>query len=316
MACFMRFQPGCWPIVFFVGIERKRMKTQIRSIVVKLYVGCRRALYRVRQWQGRPVNFRVSEPITIRLFPEGQIAELLYTSRFERRDLQLVARFLRPGMRVIDIGANIGLYSILADRLVGSGGQVWAFEPSTESSARLHRNLALNGAGSVLTVKLALSDQDGGLLELTRDIGRGDGERFLAAGEARQVVTSREDRDSDVESVRVTTLDHFFHEQLANGVKIDFLKIDIEGGEWLVFQGAPRLLSENYDLVMMFESTPENSLRYGYRQEDLFKLLRDFGFRLYCWNRDRLDWDDEPSRLMKAGNIWATRDRRRLPHWN
>ena len=292
------------------------MKTQIRSLAVKLYVGCRRALYRARQRQGRPVSFRVSGKIAISLFPEGQIAELLYTSRFERRDLQLVARFLKPGMRVIDIGANIGLYSILADRLVGPEGQVWAFEPSMESTARLHRNLALNGARSVLTVKVALSDQDGGVLELTRDPGRGDGERFLAAGGARQLAVAREGRSHDAESVPVTTLDHYFHDQLASGVKIDFLKIDIEGGERLVFEGAPRLLTENRELVMMFESTPENSLRYGYRQEDLFRLLRDFGFGLYCWNRDRLDWDDEPGHLLTAGNIWATRDRRRLPRWS
>jgi FkbM family methyltransferase len=299
-----------------VANRRKEMKSHIRRIAVKIYVAVRRGFYPFRQFLGLPISFRIYRSIKLFLFPEGQIVELLYSSRFERRDLRLVARFLKPGMNFIDIGANIGLYSILAERLVSPGGRIWAFEPSSESIFRLNRNLNLNGAQSVLTIKMALSDNHGGLLELTRDFGRGDGERFLADGGARRSFTDGLEPRDDIESVMVTTLDHYFHSELDAQLKFDFLKIDIEGGELLVFNGARRLLTENSGLVIMFESTPENSRRYGYRQEELFKFLRDQGFNLYYWDRDCHSWGDDPSRLLKSGNIWATREKSRLPCWS
>jgi FkbM family methyltransferase len=251
----------------------------------------------------------------IALYPVGQIAELLYTSRFERRDLELVARLLRPGMKVVDIGANIGLYSILAGKRVEPDGRVWAFEPSAETTRRLHRNLQLNGVASVTTVRTALAAKSGGLLELARDRGRGDGERFLIAGGALDRLCEELPEIEDVESVPVTTLDDYFSTEGIDPSTIDFLKIDIEGGELMVFNGAKRLLGENQRLVIMFESTPEASRRYGYRQEDLFAFLRGFGFHLFYWDREARDWRSDADRLLSAGNLWATRDRALLPVW-
>ncbi|MFZ4984162.1 MAG: FkbM family methyltransferase [Blastocatellia bacterium] len=287
------------------------MKRFMRRLAVRLYVVTRRWLYRCRQTIGQPVTFHVAESIRIKLFPEGQIAELLYTSRFERRDLELVSRFLRPGMRVIDVGANIGLYTILADRCVSPDGRVWAFEPSGESRARLHRNLELNGVTTVHTIRAALSDKAGGELALARDAGRGDGERFLVDGRAGLHAVG----ESDVELVPVTTLDDHFFAPDKDLERIDFMKIDIEGGELAVFRGARRLLTVNRDLVIMFESTPANSERYGYRQEELFEFLRGLGYRLFFWDREAADWAADEGRLKQAGNIWATREQVFLPRW-
>ena len=286
-----------------------------RNFVVRCYVTIRRWLYRLRRATGHPVSFRIAGEIPIRLFPEGQIAELLYTSRFERRDLELVTRLLRDGMNVIDVGANIGLYTILADKRVAPGGTVWAFEPSEESSGRLHRNLQLNGVTTVRTIRTALSAMHGGKLELARNTGRGDGERFLVDGGASGGSGSVAGA-GDVELVPVTTLDHYFYETLGTPPRIDFMKIDIEGGELLVFQGARRLLTANHNLVIMFESTPANAERYGYHQEDLFRLLREMGYGLFCRDRQTGEWRSDEAWLKQAGNIWAARDRTLLPRWN
>src|SRR5207302_520280 len=89
----------------------------------------------------------------------GQIPELLVTSDFERRELDLVKSYLRPEMNVIDIGANVGLYSIAAALKVGPAGKVFAFEPSSESVGRLRRNLELNGITTVQLATVALSDK-------------------------------------------------------------------------------------------------------------------------------------------------------------
>ena len=286
-----------------------------RNFVVRCYVTIRRWLYRLRRATGHPVSFRIAGEIPIRLFPEGQIAELLYTSRFERRDLELVTRLLRDGMNVVDVGANIGLYTILADKRVAPGGTVWAFEPSGESSERLHRNLRLNAVSTVRTISSALSDRHGGQLELARNSGRGDGERFLVDGGASGTAGSA-DRAREAELVPVTTLDHYFFETLEKPLRIDFMKIDIEGGELLVFQGARRLLNANHGLVIMFESTPANAERYGYLQEDLFELLRGMGYGLFCRDRQTGEWRSDEAWLKQAGNIWAARDRTLLPRWN
>lgn len=292
------------------------MKRILRSIAIRCYVTIRTALYGLRRLTGRPVSFKVTSSLRILLYPVGQIAELLYTSRFERRDLALVARLLRPGMKVLDIGANIGLYSILAGKRVAPGGRVWSFEPSVETTLRLHRNLQLNGVTTVTTVRTALAESSGGVLELARDRGRGDGERFLVAGGAIGRLGEEQPAIEDVESVPVTTLDEYFSAEPLDSSKIDFLKIDIEGGELLVFSGARRLLEENRQLVIMFESTPEGSDRYGYRQEDLFAFLRGFGFHIFYWDREARDWRNDADRLLTAGNLWATRYRGRLPDWS
>ena len=63
---------------------------------------------------------------------------------------------LKPGIQVVDVGANIGLYSILADQRVGDEGAVWAFEPSGETLQRMQKNLVLNGCSRVRLARLGV----------------------------------------------------------------------------------------------------------------------------------------------------------------
>jgi hypothetical protein len=76
--------------------------------------------------------------IRVKLRPRGDVAEFLfYAPFFEREQLRLVRALLRPRMRVLDVGANSGLYSIFANRFVGDEGHVWALEPSAETFSLL-----------------------------------------------------------------------------------------------------------------------------------------------------------------------------------
>jgi hypothetical protein len=115
----------------------------------------------------------------------------------------------------------------------------------------------------------------------------------------------------NTETVSVSTLDCYAE---TNGIRdVDFLKVDIEGGEYRFFQGARRFLNSNREILIMFESSPDWCKRAGYEQRDVFELLREFGFGLYAWNNWRKDWTSSENWLMNAEMVWACRDKQKLP---
>jgi FkbM family methyltransferase len=261
--------------------------------------------YHLQNHGGRPVNYRLPGGTEIKLLPEGEIAEFLSVQRFfEKTELGLVANYLKPGMTVIDVGANIGVYSILAAKLVGDTGNVWAFEPSLASFQRLTKNLRLNGCDHVRSVRMALSAHPQTFLKLKSDAGFGDAYRYLSHSAA-------DDGDQDSEWVPATTLDLFNQE---NGIAdAAFLKIDVEGGEYGVFQGAEHFLRSNSDISIMFESESDWCRRAGCTQQDSFKLLERLGFGLYAWHNRARRWTSSEDALLRAGMVWASRDVSRLP---
>ncbi len=263
------------------------------------------ASYHLQNPPGKPVTYRLPGGIAIQLFPEGEVAEFLSVQRFfERTELALIASYLKPGMTVVDIGANIGVYSILAEKLVGETGNVWAFEPSLETFERLEKNLALNGCRRVQPVRVALGAQPDAVLKLASDAGFGDAYRYL-------LPSARDAGTQDAESVRATTLDLFGRE---NGmVGAAFVKVDVEGGEYGVFQGAERFLKATPDVCIMFESDPDWCRRAGCRQQDSFELLRRLGLGLYAWQGRARKWVGDEEALLEADMVWASRDVGRLP---
>lgn len=257
-------------------------------------------LHKIRYSANSPRTYRLPEAVDIRMYPEGEVAEFLsFPSLFERNELQLVTKCLKPGMRVIDVGANIGLYSILAACRVGNTGHVWAFEPSRETYERLVRNLHLNDCRCVQPLQIALGESPDRLGTLTSDRGYGDAYRYLL------LTTERDPSGKSGEVVSATTLDAC---AVKYGMKqIDLIKIDVEGGEYRVLLGARETLAANCDVRLVFESEPDWCERAGCKQEDAFNFLRAEGFRLYSWDAKRHDWSTDEGRLFRAGMVWAAR---------
>jgi len=257
--------------------------------------------YRLHHPITSPVNYRLPGPVDIRLYPEGEIAEFLWLPHvFERHELELIARFLKPGMRMVDVGANIGLYSILGSRRVGDQGRIWAFEPSRESYGRLLRNLQLNDCRCVQPISAALCESPNILTTLTSDPGYGDAYRYLLPA-----ATDHVGKTASNEVVRATTLDACANEY---GIKqIDLIKIDVEGGEHRVLLGARETLAANHDVKIVFESEADWCERAGCRQQDTFHLLRSAGFELYTWDAARNAWTRDERELFRSGMVWAAR---------
>ena len=155
------------------------------------------------------------------------------TGRNLRRDRELerpeslfMERFLKPGMNVLDIGANIGYFSTLISKLVGDDGTVTAFEPSTREQRWLKRNLRLNHCENVRIEKMGLSDSIG------------DIDLFVVQGRETGCNSMRKpnvnDRVKPVK-VQITKLDNYL---LSKNLSIDFVKMDIEGAEIKALKGS------------------------------------------------------------------------------
>jgi FkbM family methyltransferase len=180
---------------------------------------------------------------------------ILEQERWFEKEMALLARWLRPGMTAIDIGANLGVYGLPIARLVGPEGQVFCYEPSTETRRLLAISKQNNGADNLHIVAAALSEREGHLVlatssELNTMDGNGSGE-----------------------SVHVTSLDA--EQKIRNWGAIDFIKIDAEGEEERILAGAGSFFANRSPLVM-FE------VKAGEKQnEKLPSAFIAMGFGLY-----------------------------------
>lgn len=179
---------------------------------------------------------------------------------WEPYETELLRRSLRPGDRVLDVGANIGYFSVLAGAWVGDSGHVYAFEPEPDNVQLLHKNIALNGLeGRVECVAAALSDQAGeGTLHLNPD-NLGDHQLHDAGGK----------RDS-IPVPLLVGADWF--EGRESG--LDFVKIDVQGAEHRVVNGLLPLLKASGDgLRILLELTPLSLREAGTRGRALIDTL-------------------------------------------
>jgi FkbM family methyltransferase len=286
---------------------------RIRPLIGRVLKAHRQWKYSRKVFRGDPIEFTLARGINFYLYPWGQITRLLYISGFEETELNLTRSYLMEGMNVVDVGANIGLYSILAAKVIGESGRVWAFEPSSETYECLVKNLSINNISSVIPNKLALSDITDSKILLQRPCGRGDAERYLVSDPGNPSPYHEHTADpGDSELVRITSMDSYMEEKHCN-MRVDFIKVDVEGGEYAVLRGAQKLLRSNPDILLMFECAPALYLQAGYKVDDIFNFLRNLGFELFLWSRKKCKWESDQGLLSRGGSIWACRDKKQLP---
>lgn len=258
-----------------------------------------RWMSRLRPAAAKPLRCVVAPGLEFQIHPKGELADFLSLGPlFERTEMQLVAKLLKPGMKVVDAGANIGIYSLLAAQRVGNRGQIWSFEPSQTTFGYLLDNLALNGVTSVEAHRLALSDIPGELT-LRSDHGFGDLYRHLD-------YAGKNASGDSVETVSVSTLDDFAAARKIE--QIDFLKIDVEGGEFRLLKGARQLLARSPHVIVMFENEEDWCTRSGCKAADALHVLKDLGLGLYSWSRQDQRWSADEGKLNKSRTIWAARN--------
>lgn len=181
---------------------------------------------------------------------------------------------VKPGMRVVEVGANVGFFTVFFAHAVGAAGSVDAFEPDPALAALVRDNAEINGFHEVVRLhEAALSDRTGTAEFYTRDRHRGNGTLMPSL---EQIPWNPSDRPGTI-SVRTTTLDaHVEH----TGRRPDIVKVDAEGAEPAVLRGAQALLGDGKPLVLVLEFIPAFLRSTDEDPHAFLERLTGLGFRL------------------------------------
>jgi len=197
---------------------------------------------------------------------------LFLTGLYEPLETELVKTHVGNGDTVLDVGANIGYYTVLCAKLVGNQGKVYAFEPDTANFSWLERNVKMNRFDNVVLVRKAVSNTTGAArLHLS--------ERNRGANSLQGSMGSR--RSIEIEAIR---LSEYFD---PSETKVDFIKIDVEGSEFAALQGMQTLLRSNANLKIVTEFWPAGLERSGADPEEYLENLLSNGFTIYEINEGR-----------------------------
>lgn len=215
--------------------------------------------------------------IPVALAPQGATAGDIWTGlRCERQEVSFILSALKPGMIFFDVGANAGLFAISAAKKIGGNG-VFAFEPCSSTCELLKRNLQLNSLAGVNVVQSALGESVGGGVLQINVRGR-DGLNTLGRA------THPDSKVVGQENVPITTLDVFMQEH--NVLRVDVMKVDIEGAELMMFRGARDLLARADAPLILYEGFGALTRGFGYHPVEILWFLESCGYSLFVLNSE------------------------------
>jgi FkbM family methyltransferase len=181
---------------------------------------------------------------------------LLLDGYWERHVTRLFRRLVQPGTTIVEIGANVGYYTLIAADIIGPSGRVVAFEANPTAAAICFRNLEINGLLDRATVINKAVHAISGRHKLQLSEHHLGGASLYATKEWADEV---HDSLHEIE-IEAVCLDEYF----TRGQRVDFLKIDAEGAEPEILRGAHRLLADNPQVVALLEYGPSILMRaYG-----------------------------------------------------
>ncbi len=196
--------------------------------------------------------------------------ELIY-GEFEPEEVGFVQRLLRPGMTVLDVGAHHGLYTLLLSKTVGGKGRVIAFEPSPRECRRLEKHSLFNRCSNVHVERSAAGSETG------------EANLYLADGFQDWCNSLRPPALSDSTSivrVRVRRIDDVLAELGIS--KVDFIKLDVEGGELAALNGATRLLHGESRPAILAEVQDVRTLPWGYPAREILQFVLRMDYRWFA----------------------------------
>lgn len=212
---------------------------------------------------------------------DGGVGEfLLNNAIYEADETKLLSILLKPGMTFIDIGANIGYFTVLAAKAVLKEGLVIAFEPDPHNVKLLMKNIKVNKLKNVTIVNKAVSDKPGHVRLFLSEVNSGDhriydgkDDEYFNAGMPRREI-----------KVETTTLEEYL---CGNSRTADVIKMDIQGAEYAALQGMKRTLNQNPAIVLFAEFWPYGIKSCGHDPVCFLMDLFDLDFRIYA-HKDRL----------------------------
>ncbi|MFI5461014.1 MAG: FkbM family methyltransferase [Isosphaerales bacterium] len=220
--------------------------------------------------------------LDLRAFPERRT---YFIGSYIQEDLEyLFPAILRRGDQYLDIGANIGMTTLMASALIGPEGKGFAFEPNPEVFARLKRHLELNGTSNIEAVPFALSNREAEMSLVVPS-------RFTGLG------SLAVNHDGSGRSYKVRTVIGRPYLERLDPSKPTVVKIDVEGHEVKALSGIEEFL-DRPDVAILSEVSVPLLRQAGDSAEALFELLTRHGFRPFVFNLQRGRFQ---TKLMVAG---------------
>ena len=215
----------------------------------------------------------------------------------EKATTELFRTVVKKGDVILDMGANIGYFTLLAAKLVGKKGKVYSFEPEPRNYHYLKKNIELNKYTNVFAFQKAVADKPGKvkLYICPYDTGHHTINQYggIEKYSPKFIYTNKE-----FVEIEAVVLDDFFGETKR---KIDVIKMDIEGAEVLALSGMDHIIKENGKLKMFIEFFPLFIREMGSSPEEFIKkLLEDYRFAIFVIPDD---YNASNKKLMKINSV-------------
>lgn len=242
---------------YFLGMTLVRLSRKLRK-------------YKIFQ---NNVDFQIAKKclgnLTLELRPKTYMGgSLFWTGYHHISEMIYLKSNLKPHMNFVDIGANQGEFSLFASSVLNTG-VVYSFEPVSNQFNMLLKNIELNNIKNIETFKFGLSDHQGELPVYTSskptDLGNNEGLSSLY---------SSHERDIFEENIKLEVFDEYFKN---DDLKIDFIKIDVEGAELFVLKGMYNNLKK-YKPTILIELSEDNFNSAGYSTKDIIDFLSNLGY--------------------------------------
>lgn len=241
-------------------------------------------------------SFETADGTRLRLHAEGIPLGLWQGTYEDRASVKVCTDFLRPGDVAIDVGANIGHFTVAIGNAVGFTGRVISIEPNPRAHRRLQENVRLNKLHNVTCERVAMCRDDGAIA------------RFYVPRRASDVgglsVKSTHSRYEEF-NVACRSGERFLSELGLLGHPLALLKIDVEGHEVDVLEGFGATLTQ-FGLIM-FEYNLGNTRSAGHTPGEVLEVLGRHGYRVWSCDPDAREANPRPD-LTRAADLVAIRD--------
>jgi FkbM family methyltransferase len=203
----------------------------------------------------------------MRLVTSDYVDRWLFTGAdFEPDTVKLIQKYLSKDDNFLDIGANIGYFSLIASQIVGKRGTVYSFEPTPETISRLHKNIRLNNLRNIQVIENAVSNQKGSVtFKIPSDKIRNSGR------------SSMRDIEENFFEISVDTIS--IDLMMDSLKKIALIKMDIEGAEGLALDGMKNLIKRDRPVIIM-ELSDGYLKQMGYSAEKVLGFLRNQKYKV------------------------------------
>jgi len=194
---------------------------------------------------------------------------------YGRIETQIVKNEVQSGNTVLDIGANIGYFTLIFAKHVGNTGKVFAFEPEPRNFELLRKNIQINEYNNVVLENRIVSEKNEKI------------KLYLSENNAgmHRIYPSHFCSENFVELQSVSLDEYFKNNPYAN--KIDFIKLDAEGSELGILQGMKNILNLNKKLKIFLEFVPSCIKEYGSNPERILNFLKSNEFQISYINEDK-----------------------------